>query len=509
MEPKLEKLKLLRKKAALIRFNKLKYYDPYPFQVKFHNDPDKRKGLRAGNQIGKTICGTVQDAMDLTGRYPDWYEGHRFDHPVNIVCGSINNDKTRDLLQKALCGDPVDKFTTLGTGWIPRDCLDKSKISLKRGVTDGFTHIKVKWHDKEGNFGGWSNLTFSSYESGKEAWMGDTIDVYHGDEEPPMDILGQMGRGCIASKGFIRLTWTPENGRTDVVIKVENEWSMHTAEWADAAGEAFEYEFTDGEKVEFEPVTTLNGKTGHITKETITQAEKDNLPFLLKMRMKGIPVMGTGLVFAYQEEKYKINPIELPAHWLRGDALDFGGLASTAHPTAFVRLAYDPDTDTIYIYDGFRVVGKEIPEVAAMINMKPNSDTIPVIWPHDGNKTLGQGGTTKEQYMAAGVNMMDDHFTNPPEEYKEEGTGGIQILPGITEMSSRMNDGRLKVFSTVHDFFDEVRNFHMKDGKIVDRDDDFMAGSRYGVMSTRHFVNLIPVHITFNRESGNIGWMGA
>jgi len=260
--------------------------------------------------------------------------------------------------------------------------------------------------------------------------------------------------------------------------------------------------------VHFDVVHTLGGKKGHINLETITYAEKDNPPYLMKMRMKGIPVMGSGLVFSYPEEKYKINPIELPDHWERGDALDFGGLSSTAHPTAFVRLAYDRENDVIYIYDGFRVVGKEIPDIATMIRMKPHASTVPTFWPHDGNKVTGQGGTTKEQYAAAGVNMFDTHFTNPPEEYKEEGTGGIQILPGITEMSTRMNDGRLKVFSTVLDFFEEVRNYHMKDGKIVDRNDDFMAASRVGVQSVRHFEPVTPKNIVINRERESYGsWM--
>ncbi|MCP4866481.1 MAG: hypothetical protein GY897_21290 [Alteromonas sp.] len=141
--------------------------------------------------------------------------------------------------------------------------------------------------------------------------------------------------------------------------------------------------------------------------------------------------------------------------------------------------------------------------------MKPNSDKIPCEWPHDGNKVTGQGGTTKEQYVAAGVNMLDTHFTNPPEEYKEEGTGGIQIMPGLTEMSARMNDGRLKVFSTVLDFFAEARNYHMKDGKVVDREDDFMAASRIGVMGIRHALPLEDTTIRINRQyEQSAGWMG-
>ena len=338
--------------------------------------------------------------------------------------------------------------------------------------------------------------------------MGDTIDIYHLDEEPPMDILSQAGRGCIASRGVIRVTWTPENGRTDVVQKIEEDYSLHLASLADASGEDFDYTFEDGEVLPFKKIETVRGNSGHITKSTLELMEKDNLPYMMKMRVKGTPVAGSGLVFGYGDSQIKIDPIPLPDHWERIDAIDFGGLATTSHPTAFVRLAYDKDTDTIYIYDGFREKGKEIPEVAARIVSKPNSHIIPVVWPHDGNKTLGQGGTTKEQYAAAGVNMMDSHFTNPPEENKEEGTGGIQILPGLMKMSTRMGNGTLRVFSTVHDFFEEKQHYHMKDGKVVDRNDDFMSASRYGVMSVRHAVSLQSKPITFNDDEF-MGWMTA
>ena len=501
-----EKLQLLRLKKKYIEENKLEFYDPYPFQVKFHNDKSDRIGLVASNQTGKTISGTVQDAFDLTGLYPDWYKGARYDRPIRIVCGGINNDKTRDILQNALLGSPVDRSTSLGTGWIPKKCLDPKRVSLKRGVTDAIGHVMVRHHTM-GIFDGWSQLTFSSYESGKEAWMGDTIDIYHGDEEPKMEILGQMGRGCIATKGKIRLTYTPENGETDVLQKVKNEWSHHSATFADVAGGDCSYTFEDGETLTLKTVHTLKGKEGHISKATIENLAKDNPPWMMKTRMMGLPMIGEGLVFSYMESVFKIEPIDFPDHFLFIDAIDFGGLASTSHPTAFVRLCIDPANDVIYVYDGFRVIGKEIPEIAALINMKPNSDIIPVIWPHDGNKTLGQGGTTKEQYLSAGVNMADMHFTNPPEENKVEGSGGIQIMPGITEMSSRFNDGRLKVFSTVLDFFEEYRKYHMKDGKIVDRNDDFLAACRYGVMGRRHAVSLIRTKIAFNQRRAGGGWM--
>jgi len=47
-----KKLEILRQKAKYYAENKLELYDPYPFQVKFHNDLSMKRGLQAANQIG-------------------------------------------------------------------------------------------------------------------------------------------------------------------------------------------------------------------------------------------------------------------------------------------------------------------------------------------------------------------------------------------------------------------------------------------------------------------------
>jgi phage terminase large subunit-like protein len=483
-------LKLLKEKEDFVKFNKLNYYDPYPFQLEFHNDIETRKALEAGNQIGKTVSGTVQDAFDLTGRYPDWYEGPKYTKPVQLVCGGVNNDKTRDLLQKALCGDPVTKEVSLGTGWLPLDCLDRNKISLKRGVSDAFLHVKVK-HHTDGVFDGWSTLSFQSYESGKAAWMGDTVDIFHLDEEPPMDILSQAGRGCIATGGSIRCTYTPENGQTDVVLKIKEEWSLHKAGWPDVAGEDFEFN-AEGEVIKFRTIHTIGGKKGHITKKTVDEAAKLFPAYQMKMRMKGIPVLGSGQVFTYSEEQIKILPLDnIPASWPRGSAIDFGGTSDESHPSAVVFGAYDEVNDILYIYDGFRTYGSEMSEVAAKIISRPNSDWIPMFWPHDGGKGKAKndpaGGTVADKYRRYGVQMFHTHFTNPDEE-KGEGKGGIRIEPGITELSGRIFDRRVRVFNTFLEWFEEYRNYHQKDGKIVDKNDDLMAATRYLCQMIRHFV---------------------
>jgi hypothetical protein len=302
---------------------------------------------------------------------------------------------------------------------------------------------------------------------------------------------------------------------------VQNDWSMHAAEWKDASGSDFQLNVeTDKgiESFEFRAVKTLAGRIGHLSEEKIRNAIKFFRPHTVLMRMKGLPVLGTGLVFQYNEDKIKCDPIEFPKHFRYLDAIDFGGLSSTSHPTAWARLAYDPARDIIYVYDGFRITGKEIPEVAAHIVMRPNTDIVPTVWPHDGNKGK-DGDTTAEQYESAGVfmyvneeNPSKSWATHPPrdESREKEGDGGNRVMPAIDAMSMRFNDGRLQVFHTVYDFFDEYRNYHMENGKIIDIDDDFISAVRYGVMMIRHAVGLEREEIKlYSGRKKGAGWLGS
>lgn len=506
-------LEALEEEAEYIRFNRLEYFDPYPFQVEFLNSHASEIALRAANQIGKTMSGTAWDAMDLTGRYPDWYEGIKTDKPITLVVGCVNNDKTRDILQKELFGDPIEWEEELGSGWIPADCI--GKIQKKRGVPDAFYNVRVKHHDPiTGEFDGWSKIVFLAYEMGKSTWMAHKADITHLDEECPADILEQAARSGIATGGRIRMTFTPENGVTSVVKMVTNDWDLHTAEWKDVAGNDFAI-MIEGEEFAFRTIVTLGGKAGHLTEEKVLAAARKIPAHSMKMRMRGIPVLGSGLVFRFPEEQIKIPAIEFPEHFEFLDGIDHGGMSSNAHPTAFVRGAYDPTNDVIIIYDGFKMQGKEIPEIAAHINMKTNSDIIPVVYPHDSNKGK-DGERTRDQYYEAGVNMFynednpdKSHATNPPREGKQEGFGGNKIMPGIDEMSIRMNDSRLKIVDSVYEFWEEYRTYHTKDGIIVDIDDDFMSAVRYIVMMIRHAVTLERKVIKFggNGSSSASGWM--
>jgi len=455
--------------------NALDHYDPYQYQVTFHNDKNKFRCLRAGNRIGKTHSGGAEIAFHATGLYPDWWEGRRFDQPVRIVVAGKNNEKTRDLIQNALFGDPTSN-TAWGTGWIPKSMIGETM--RKPGVPEAKYHVHIKHVS-----GGLSKITLLAYDMPKETWMGHKADINWLDEEPPEAIMSQAIRSVIDTGGIILMTFTPENGTTGVVKLMDAQdsaWSLHKAGWKDVSGSQF---FMNMGKysVQFEVQHRMSGAEGHLTEEKITDAVKAMMPHEIKLRSEGEPVLGSGLVFPYAQEDIAIDAFDIPASWPRIAAIDFG----YTHPTAIVWVAVDENTNTVYVYDLIRVEKREIVEIAPYINQRDGGVT-PISWPHDGNKQFGMGDSIQNQYRMYGCNLLPEKFTNPPKEGQQEGQGGIQIMPGIVDMATRMIEGRLKVFGHLNEWFEEFRNYHHKDHKIIDKDDDLMAATRYAVMSIRH-----------------------
>src|SRR5688572_8405849 len=105
-----EILQTIERRRQIFR---LEYYKPYEFQKKFHNAvgylttlPAVQKMLMAANQVGKTLSAAMETAMHTTGKYPDWWQGHRFNGPVLFVVGGKTNETVRDICQKELFGDP-------------------------------------------------------------------------------------------------------------------------------------------------------------------------------------------------------------------------------------------------------------------------------------------------------------------------------------------------------------------------------------------------------------------
>ena len=114
----------------------------------------------AANKVSKTLGGGGYEvSCHLTGLYPDWWEGRRFEHPTRVWVAGRTNETTRDIIQETLLGEITHRGARKimsGTGVVPGKLLGDP--SWKQGVQDLVDTIKVRHAS-----GGWSVLGMKAY----------------------------------------------------------------------------------------------------------------------------------------------------------------------------------------------------------------------------------------------------------------------------------------------------------------------------------------------------------
>lgn len=458
-ESKVQLAYALKEKSDRIRFNSLKTYSPYKKQIEFHAAglTHSERLLGAGNQTGKTYCGAHEAAFHATGLYPDDWKGAKFKAPTVGWVGGVTGEVIRDTTQKLLCGRIQDE-DALGTGAIPKHCI----IGVVRaiGIRDLLDHVKVKHAT-----GGTSLIFFKSYEKGRQKFQGETIDWVWPDEEPPADIYSEMltrtNKGQLGQ--FLFMTFTPLLGMTQVAHSF----------------------YKDPGKYKKLVMMTIYD-VDHYTDEEKKQIVESYPEHEREARAKGIPILGSGRIFPVAQEKISIDPFEIPPHFVEIGGLDFGW----DHPQAAVKVAWDKDSDCLYVTNTYRE-RETTPEIAA-ITLRGWGSALPFAWPHDGYQhDKGSGKQLSAQYKAAGLSMLHEHATH------ESGGNGVEA--GLMDMLDRMRTNRLKVFSTCSEWFEEFLLYHRKDGKVVKLADDLISATRYAIMMKRYAISAAdkPINIEF------------
>lgn len=423
--------------------NRLKHYQPYAKQRDFHRagDGHRERLFMAGNQLGKTMAGAAEVAMHLTGRYPDWWDGKRFDRPTTWLAGSESYELTRDGVQRLLVGPP-DREEDWGTGFIPADAI--TGRTRRMGVSNALDSVTVRHFS-----GGQSSLLLKAYEQGRGKWQANTVDGVWFDEEPPMDVYIEGITRTNTTGGPVFLTFTPLLGMSDVVARFLMEESEDRA------------------------VTTMTiDDAEHYSKEERDKIVASYPPHEREARTRGVPSMGSGLIFPVVEEEITVAPFAIPSIWTQIIGIDFG----YDHPFGACRLAWDRDNDVVYVCGEYRK--REATPVIHAAAIRPWGDWIPVAWPHDGfQHDKGSGLGLAAQYRDQGLNMIGQQATWPD--------GGNGVEAGVAEMLDRMQTGRWKVFANCTQWLEERRIYHRKDGKIVKERDDLISASRYGLMMLR------------------------
>ncbi len=447
-----ELLATLELAAERKRTHKADFFKPYPKQELFCNlgATIRERLLIAGNQVGKSEVGAFEVKCHLTGEYPEWWRGRKFDQPVKGGAAGETSLIVRDVQQKKLCGEPGVE-SAFGTGMIPKDAF-VDKPSLARGVTDAYDTIQVKHKS-----GGISILRFKSYEQGRQKFQGETLDFLWFDEEPPEDVYSEGLTRTAATGGMVFLTFTPLKGRSTVVIRFMNEESPDRA-----------------------VVTMTIDDAEHIAPEERKKIVAAYLPHEREARAHGVPMLGSGRIFLHSEEAIREKKIEfdrIPVYWTRMWAVDFG----INHPFAAVLGCWDRDNDIIHILHCIRI-RDQLP-LQHSVPMKAIGAAIPVAWPQDGTQRRDDGLPLANQYKVLGLKMLP-----LPAMWPE---GGNSTEAGIREMDDRFGTGRLKVSEELSDWFEEYRFYHREDGKIVKINDDLMSATRVWVMAKR-FSRAVP-----------------
>lgn len=447
---KLELLALLEEKVRrnAQRQHLLQFETLYDWQLKYVKATASHRScmLMAANRVGKTRTGLTIDAIHLLGDYPEDWEGHRFEHAPLCWLLGYSMEKTRDLLQKPLFGS-LEQGRWTG-GLIPADRI-VGHLSAT-GTSGAMREVRVR--HKSGDI---ATVQFWSYSQGQHAIMGDSVDWYHIDEEPedkeiyPQVITrtatGDRGRG---GRGI--LTFTPENGRTELVVKFMDDPAdgqyMQRATWDDAP---------------------------HLNEETKRELLAAYPAWQRDMRTKGEPLLGTGLIFDFGDEGIKCAPFPCPDHYWVINGMDFGW----DHPQAHVQLWIDMESDVVYVAQAWKQ--SKVTPSTAWGSVKHWANHVPTAWPSDGLQSEKSSGIQQRAaYADAGWQMLAEHATWPG--------GGVGVEAGLVEMYERMTTGRWKVFSHLSDFFDEKMSYHRDEmGRIVKLNDDILSAARYAYMMRR------------------------
>lgn len=175
------------------------------------------RAMMAANRVGKTWgAGGYETALHLTGNYPAWWDGRRFDHAVDWWAAGDTAETTRDIIQLCLLG-PIDD---IGTGLIPGDCII-GEPSRRRGVADAVDTINVRHKS-----GGVSILGLKSFDQGRKKFQGTAKHGIWLDEEPPQDVYTECLLRLMTTFGLMLLTFTPLSGVSEVVLQYMDEASL-------------------------------------------------------------------------------------------------------------------------------------------------------------------------------------------------------------------------------------------------------------------------------------------
>lgn len=391
--------------------------------------------MMAANRIGKTeSIGGYEMVLHMTGRYPSWWKGRKFDQPVSAWAAGDTGKTTRDILQMKLLGPPGE----FGTGLIPKS--DLIKTTAKAGVAEAIEVITVRHAS-----GGESRLTFKSYDQRREAFQGSEQDVIWLDEEPPLDVYTECLLRTMTNNGMTMLTFTPLMGMSETVLSF-----MPNGEVQEQAS---------GSK--YVGMATWDD-VPHLTKQQKEELWASIPPFQRDARSKGVPQLGAGAIYPVPESELICEEFAIPEHWRRCYGMDVGW-----NRTAVIWGATNPDTEVTYLYsEYYRGQAEPILHAEAI---KARGEMPGVIDPASRGRAQTDGQQLLGMYRRHGLDIT---------------LANNAVESGLYTVWQTMSAGKLRVFQNLRNWLSEFRLYRRDEkGRVVKDNDHLMDATRYLVVS--------------------------
>lgn len=438
--------------------------DKYPQYKKFIelSHQYKVKLITAGNRCGKTTIVLLEMCFHLLNWYPEWWTGKKWTEKEgkNFVVWVVSDtwQTSAKIVQEILFFEK--EGAEFGTGMLPGNRI----ISSKRvsSVDNCWSVVRVRRYG-----GGIGTIEFKPSSAGRDVFQGTTIDLIVMDEEPPYHVYYECMARLMTAKGHMMLSFTPLKGYTEMIKNFEN------ANKNPALRRAF--------------IRVSWDDCPHITQEMIEEMMAQYPPWQIQARRYGLPILGSGAIYPFQEDKYKIVGFPIPDHWDVWYALDVGW-----RTTAVIFMAEDPATKINYVFDEIYVH-----------EQKP-ADYIPLIKergiffrgcvdPASAGRGQRDGLSIRKDLIDGGLDLVNAKNS---------------VESGLNNVYTAINTGNLKIFDNCSNLLDEMKVYRRDEkGIIVKENDHACDAMRYAYM-TKDLAKRVKTYSPQQRRNGGRGGYG-
>lgn len=434
---KLDLYKTLQQKIDHDKNNQLLSWfsdsENYPKHISFLKDGNKfkQRAFLAGNRVGKSMTGAYETACHLTGLYPDWWEGRRFTKETSGWVVGKTGIVVRETTQVALLG-PLGSW---GSGMIPKDKI----VKIVKTAGSAVDYIQVK-HTS----GGLSTVHFKSNDAGRQSFEGTSKDFIWLDEECDQEIYFECLVRTMTTDGIIYTTFTPLKGLTPLIMSLLKDGNLESP--------------ADGVSV-----TTCGWDDApHLDEKTKLQMLSDLPPWQRLSRSRGIPSLGSGVIYPIDPSEYTISPIEIPPNWLKIAALDVGWKR-----TAALFISINPNDGVMYITsEHYR--GDAEPVIHAEAIKSRGAYPI-AIDPAAHGRSQIDGENLFKMYEDMGLELYNANKA---------------VESGLATTWSHLSFGKIKIFNNCTNLLSELKTYRRDDkGHIVKSNDHLCDCLRYAVMT--------------------------